>query len=616
MQLASEAVEQGAVHRREQPQQLLLQDARVAAVIERLAREREEHEEGVREADKHKGVQAAETRDVDEHASDGDEERAEGAEERGVFEAAHGKGELKQAGQRLGDGVGTRLEGAGVGRLLRQEVERREGEDGEQVAGVEHVPRRPKVGGEPVPSHPRRLHRKEERPAAEQREGRDDEDGGARPDGRVCAARAQVERVCKGGSDEEEVLRGPPPEDARAKVAPLPSDERAEEGRGEELLALVLDDELVDGEGRPAVERRESEGRRGPVERQDDAVERVPEEVVSPPAVLEARLCVEEPRRQRGQRLDAHRERRAVRAVLAVAVDAELEQQLRRLQVARRLHQRVQRVGAVAVRGEEDGRAHALPHEGEDVCVAVEGGGVRVREARRRLQQPLHLLLEVESEAVQQREGLDVALEAGVRAGARPVLPRVVCVGGAAREGLLDEGEPLRLRHAGQQPHQVALVGPHQQRERRAAAPLELHHAGAVRSVRRGREDEVPGLSRRDAAPDRSDVSIDEGGEQLRLCVGRFVAQVVGREGAADVLCAEAAEEQVLHGVHGLSVLEAPGERGRQLRDLHLELAHLGCRRRPHVADCWRLGNCRLGGCRLGGWRLRRPMLVLIAAAA
>ena len=76
-----------------------------------------------------------------------------------------------------------------------------------------------------------------------------------------------------------------------------------------------------------------------------------------------------------------------------------------------------------------------------------------------------------------------------------------------------------------------------------------------------------------------------------RLCVGRFVAQVVGREGAADVLCAEAAEEQVLHGVHGLSVLEAPGERGRQLRDLHLELAHLGCRRRPHVADCWRLGG-------------------------
>ena len=47
-------------------------------------------------------------------------------------------------------------------------------------------------------------------PAAEQREGRDDEDGGARPDGRVCAARAQVERVCKGGSDEEEVLRCPP----------------------------------------------------------------------------------------------------------------------------------------------------------------------------------------------------------------------------------------------------------------------------------------------------------------------------------------------------------------------------------------------------------------------
>mmetsp|Transcript_6629 Transcript_6629/g.19998 ORF Transcript_6629/g.19998 Transcript_6629/m.19998 type:complete len:271 (-) Transcript_6629:89-901(-) len=167
-----------------------------------------------------------------------------------------------------------------------------------------------------------------------------------------------------------------------------------------------------------------------------------------------------------------------------------------------------------------------------------------------------------------------IALKARVRAGARPVPSRIIRVGAAAHERLLNEGEPLLLRDARHDGQQVALVRPHQQCEGRTAEALKAHIAGSVARHRRWREDEVPRHLCVNRAPKGFHIPGVQGPQQLDAILVELIRQVIGAELCADVLRSETAEQQVLHAVDGRRLDEGCSTI-QQLRDLPFEACNI-----------------------------------------
>ena len=249
-------------------------------------------------------------RRVGDHREHGDEQRTEHAEERDVSEQPEREGDLQQPAEE-GD---TRAE-------LVRELEQPErvaqpqpGDHGqhEQVEEVEHAERAELAAHALFPAAlliapPRlrlgQLHLQVDTPRDQHRDG-------ARLEGR----RARLGD--RGGEDRRE-HRAELDDALRVQVAregaPLALDDVEHQRRLEQLLALVSDDELLD-RGRLAVLVGDLE-RLLVLQRQDDPVEGEPEEVVAPPAVLEAALLLEQVQRELGQELDRARERRAARLV-------------------------------------------------------------------------------------------------------------------------------------------------------------------------------------------------------------------------------------------------------------------------------------------------------------
>lgn len=231
-------------------------------------------------------------------------------------------------------------------------------------------------------------------------------------------------------------LRRSPAQWARQRCAPgeplpLALEQRAHDWHGEQLLALVRDDQLLEGEPRAGALARGKRERLAAVGGEDHAVERVAVQVEAIPVVAKLGLLAEEAHGDGGQPLDSERERRAPLGVQRKAVDAAVEQKVRALLVARRAEEHVQRIVAVGVERVQELQRRALDEELEDGQVAVERGGVHERPLRLALQQPKVAGAQVGPKLVEQRERSDVPLKARVHGRRRPVAVRIVGRSGA-----------------------------------------------------------------------------------------------------------------------------------------------------------------------------------------
>ena len=189
-------------------------------------------------------------------------------------------------------------------------------------------------------------------------------------------------------------------------------------------------------------------------------------------------------------------------------------------------------------------------------------------------------MAQVAARLAQRLERDHVPLEARVHGGAAPVDGREVWVGAARSEDVLEQLVALGLGDTDHRALEVALVGAHEQAERRAAPSLELPLA-RLRLDRRRRINEVPVNVRE--RTDRVDVSRLNGVEQQHAFGGEVVVDL----DLLAVLDLEAPVEVVLHAqnAYGLAA-EAAAEK---FVDAALDDADLGRTLASHLGrrrDC------------------------------